>query len=46
MRGILNTIIQSLFSELASIEGWPLVRVATYRGTTVCIIGAIDKDWI
>ena len=36
MRGILNTIIQSLFSEIiGSQEGWPLARVATYRGTTV-----------
>ena len=31
MRGISDTIIHGLFSK---IEGWPVARVATYRGTT------------
>ena len=34
--GILNSIIQNVFPEImASPEGWPLARAATYKGTTV-----------
>ena len=33
MRGISDTSIQSLFPGIvALLEGWPLARVATYRG--------------
>ena len=36
MRGVLNTTIQSLFSEIVvSQEGWPLVRVINREITVV-----------
>ena len=36
VRGIVDTIIHDLFSEIVALyEGWPRVRVATYMGTTV-----------
>ena len=36
MRGKSDKIIHGLFSEIVALKkGWPLVRVATYRGTTV-----------
>ena len=39
MRGILDTIIQNIFSEIMTLyEGWPLARVALYRGTTVHVL--------
>ena len=42
MRGKLDTFIKGLFPKIvAGKEGWPLVRVAVYRGTTVCNITII-----
>ena len=39
LRGIKDTHTYSLFSEIVALkEGWPLVRVATYRGTTISMI--------
>ena len=36
MRGTLSTIIRGVsFTIMTLSEGWPLVRVATYKGTNV-----------
>ena len=45
-RGISDAIIHSLFSEIVALyKGWPLVRVATYRGTTVYPYGYSSLDF-
>ena len=44
MRGISDTSIHDLLYEIVALqEGWPLVRVVTYRGTTVLTRGCVPN---